>query len=92
MNSEEPKKKKIVPRWFECDYESGHVAAAKALMKGEARPDQQIEFMKWLVNNACLYNDVAWEPDSDRTSSFEAGRRYVGVQVIKLTQIVIKEK
>ncbi len=89
---EEPKKKKIVPRWFECEYTPGHVAAAKALMKGAARADQQIEFMKWLVNNACQYNEVAWEAESDRTSSFEAGRRYVGVQVVKLTQIVIKEK
>lgn len=91
-DSKEPKRKKVVPRWFECEYGPVHVAAAKALMIGEARADQQIEFMKWLVNSACQYNEVAWEAESERASSFEAGRRYVGVQIVKLTQIVIKEK
>ena len=82
--------KKIIPRCFQCDYESGDVGAAKAMLDGEATPEQQKRFMQWLVNSACGYNEVAWEPDSDRTTSFEAGRRFVAVQIIKLTKLNLK--
>ena len=83
---------KTIPRWFMCESENGDIGAAKAILAGEATPEQQKRFMQWLVNNACGYNEVAWEPDSDRTTSFEAGRRFVAVQVIKLTKLNLKGK
>lgn len=81
-----------VPRWFRCDYEPGDAGAAKALLAGEATPEQQKRFMLWLVNNACGYNEVAWEPENERATSFEAGRRFVAVQVIKITKLNLKDK
>ena len=81
-----------VPRWFACESEAGDIGAAKAMLAGEATPEQQKRFMAWLVNNACGYNEAAWEPDNSHATSFEAGRRYVGIQIIKLTKLDLKAK
>ena len=81
-----------VPRWFACESEAGDIGAAKAMLAGEATPDQQKRFVAWLVNNACGYNEVAWEPDNSHATSFEAGRRFVAVQVIKLTKLTLGKK
>ena len=83
---------KPVPRGFMCESLPGDIGAAKAMLAGEATPEQQRRFMIWLVKHACMYDDVAWESNNDSATSFEAGRRYVAIQVIKLTNLNLKAK
>lgn len=79
------------PRCYSCESVPGIIGAAKAIFAGDAAPEQQKLFMAWLIDHACGYHDVAWEMDSDRTTSFEAGRRFVAIQIFKLKNLQIKE-
>lgn len=85
-------KQSIVPRWFRCEYQEIDSHAIKACLAGDATPDQQKRAMQWIVTNAGLYDEVNWEPENERASSFEAGRRYVAIQIIKLAKLTIKDR
>lgn len=88
--------KKKVPNYFRCDYELADATALQALERGDATEAQQQRALAWIINNAAATYEVAWEPDNERTSSFESGRRYVGIEIIKMlklnTNILAKEK
>jgi len=58
--------------------------AAKAVATGIANDAQQKRFMSWLINLAAQTYDVSFSPESDRETSFAEGRRFVGLQVVKL--------
>lgn len=60
------------------------VAALKALGRGEARPDQQVAAMNYIIETLCGTYDLPWRPDDrggERESSFAAGRMFVGLQI-----------
>jgi hypothetical protein len=78
---------KIVPVWFRCDYDVADAAAIQALQAGEATEQQQQRALAWIVNTAAATYEVAWDPDNERATSFEAGRRFVGLQIVKLLKI-----
>jgi len=58
--------------------------AVKALAAGNASEGQQKRFLSWLINGAAQTYDVSFSPTSDRETSFAEGRRFVGLQVVKL--------
>ena len=93
----EPSKKKAgrkkksgppsAPYCYLCDWELPDAAALQALERGEATEDQQKRALNWLVNQAAGTYQLAWEPDNERASSFEAGRRFVGLKIVELLKL-----
>jgi len=76
-------------------WEDPDVYAIQALERGEATPDQQKRALFWIVNNACQTYDFCSQPESDRLSAIFDGRRFAGLQIVKLIKInmsLFKEK
>lgn len=63
--------------------------ALKALKAGNANPEQQQRALGWLINTACGMDDLSFRPDSERTTAFAEGKRWVGLQVWKLVNMNI---
>ena len=86
---------KKVPNYFRCDYELADATALQALEAGTANEHQQQRALAWIINNAACTYEVAWEPENERASSFESGRRFVGLEIIKMlklnTRVLTKE-
>lgn len=75
-------------------YDLADAAAVQALARGNATPEQQQRAIKWIVSAAGTY-DLSYRPDSSRATDFSEGKRWVGSQVVKLTNIdlsALKEK
>jgi hypothetical protein len=75
------------PYCFRCEWDTPDAAALQALERGDASEEQQQRALKWIVNNAAGTYELAWEPDNERASSFESGRRYVGLEIVKLLKL-----
>lgn len=60
------------------------VAAIKAVGKGEARPEQQIAALNFIIEAMAGTYDLSFRPDDrggDRDTAFAEGRRFVGLQL-----------
>lgn len=60
------------------------IAALKALGKGQARPDQQIAAVNFIIETLAGTYDLSFRPDDrggERDTSFSEGRRFVGLQL-----------
>ena len=76
------------------EYTIAEAASVQALAKGEATPEQQVRAIKWIVKTAGTY-DLSYRPDSSRATDFSEGKRFVGSQIVKLTNMniaALKEK
>lgn len=69
------------------DYSKADVYALKALAAGNASEGQQKRALAWIVNAAARTYDLSFSPASDRETSFAEGRRFVGLQVVKLVNM-----
>lgn len=70
------------PRWEKAD-----AAALQALQFGRATEDQQKRALRWVVELASGTYDVSFRPggeDGRRETDFAEGRRFVGLQIVKL--------
>jgi hypothetical protein len=68
--------------------------AFKCLSAGNASEDQQKFVLDYLIKIGCRTYDTDWFID-ERVSSFAAGRRYVGQQIVEMVNLPIgsiKEK
>jgi len=78
-----------------ADYSAADIAALQELEAGVASPDQQKRALKWIIEQACITYDLSFDPTSERTTSFAEGRRYVGLQIVKMLKLnrnAFKEK
>lgn len=84
MSNSTPNKKAPipVPKWDKAD-----AYALQALEKGTATPDQQQRALMWIVNQACATYDFCDNPESDRLSAVFDGRRFAGLQIVKLIKL-----
>ena len=80
-------KQKAAPPYLRCEYDIPVVSAVQALSRGEATADQQKQFMAWLINQACCTYDQTFQEAGDRESAFAAGRRQVGLTLVKLLHL-----
>lgn len=74
------------------EYEVADVSALQALGRGEASPDQQKRALKWLIEKAAATYDQCYRPGSEdgrRDTDFAEGRRFVGLQAVKLLRVNI---
>ena len=59
----------------------------KALAHGIAEPHQQKIALDWIINEACKTYDLSYRPDSDRETVLAEGRRFVGLNIVKMCNI-----
>lgn len=83
---------KAAPPYLRCEWDLPSASATQALAAGTATEQQQKDFLAWLVNQACATYDVSFQPEGeggDRATAFAEGRRFVGLQVIKLSKLAL---
>lgn len=74
----------LPPPWLPAPYDLSDVVAIQALARGEADAEQQVRALKWIVEVcAGAYSD-GWHPE---LADFAAGRRRVGMEIVKLTKL-----
>lgn len=78
-----------VQHWNHCTVTKIDAQAIHAMHAGVATKAQQITFMKWLTSKASPTLGIAFDPDNDRASAFESGRRFVGLKIIEVVQTPI---
>jgi hypothetical protein len=74
----------LPPPWLPVDYDVADVVAVQALAQGTADEHQQKRALRWIVEQACGTYDVGWHPEFP---DFAAGKRSVGLQIVKLCRI-----
>ena len=73
--------------YYPCPYDKADANAIKGLAAGTANPEQQQRALKWILENACATYDLSYHPTSDRDTAFAEGRRFVGLQIVKMLKI-----
>lgn len=68
----------------------GQVLAIKAVNAGEATPEQQKAALAVIVSLVSNVHDLSWRPDQNLTS-FNEGRRFVGLQILKFISQSVEE-
>lgn len=68
-------------------FKKADAAAIQALEKGSASEAQQKRALWWIVNMACLTYDFCDKPESERLAAVFDGRRFAGLQIIKLLRV-----
>ena len=87
------KKREPSKPWMPVPYNDFVIRALKALADGTASESQQKRLLDWWINAACGTYDMSFRPgeDGDRETVFAEGRRFVGLQTVKLLKATIKE-
>lgn len=70
-------------------YKQRHAMALQALGHGAADPYQQRLALAYVLSTLSGTDDLSFRPDSDRETSFAEGRRFVGLQIMKLLKLNI---
>ncbi len=79
--------KKVVPPHLRCDWDVPVVAAVQALSRGEATPEQQKGALNFIINQAAATYGQSYQETGDRDTTFAEGRRFVGLQLVKLLHL-----
>ena len=70
--------------WLPPVYDKPDMFALKGLANGTATPDQQKHALDYIVRVLCGTYDLSYRPTSERDTAFAEGRRFVGLQLVKL--------
>ena len=75
------------------EYAKADAAALQAMRRGEATADQQVRAMEFILGPICERNGMSFRPgpDGDRETAFAEGRRFVGNQIVKLTNLPLSK-
>lgn len=80
--------------WKSAPFTLADAKALQALAQGIADEYQQKRALMWVVNNAAIINRSTYQPggvESERDSNFAQGRRFVGLQVMRLITTNLEE-
>ncbi len=83
-------KKPVAPAWAPAAYDLADVEAVRAVSKGLADPAQQARALAWIVNSVAATYEVSYRSNADggdRETSFAEGRRFVGLQIVKMVNM-----
>jgi len=80
-------KPRIREAWHPAEYALPDAYAVQALAEGRASAEQQGRAFKWIVEHACSTYDLSFRPQSQRDTDFAEGRRFVGLQLVKLSKM-----
>jgi hypothetical protein len=85
VTEKKPSKKSAA--WHPPAWDIPDAKALQQLAIGEASPEQQKRALKWIVETACGTYEMSYRPESARDSDFAEGRRFPGLQMVKLLKI-----
>lgn len=74
------------PAFFPAEWTTADVAAFQALAQGKADEAQQKRALNWILYEASNVYDLEYRTES-RDHAFCSGRRFVGLQVIKMLKL-----
>jgi hypothetical protein len=80
---------KLPPQLQPPAWDSADAEAFQALQRGDCPPHLQQRALNWLITKGAGAYDLSFAPADDRLTSFAEGRRFVGLQVIKLLKLDI---
>lgn len=82
-------KKKTWCPWLPVEYKKADVAAIQCVAAGTANEGQQVQAMKFIIENLGMTYDMTWFPGIEgvRDTDFANGRRFVGLQLVKLIKL-----
>ncbi len=78
------------PAWTPVDYDHGTVTALQALARGEAQAHEQTKALDWIIKNCAGTYELSFRSDADggdRETAFSEGRRFVGMQIVKIVNL-----
>lgn len=78
------------PAWMPPAYDLADLDAVRTLGRGEADAATQKRALDWIVNVAAGTYDLSFRSDvdgGDRETAFAEGRRFVGMQIVKLVNL-----
>ena len=76
--------------WVPPEYELADVSAVQALLAGNATMDQQKRALSFVIERLAGTYDLSYRPfgeDGRRDTDFAEGRRFVGLQLVKLLKL-----
>lgn len=79
--------------WMPVQYKKADVAALQAMRRGEANADQQLRALEYILDTICDRTGMSFRPGPDgaRDTDFAEGRRFVGNQIVKLTNLPLSK-
>jgi len=86
--AEKPKKTLVNSPAVPALYALADASAVRALMDGEATPEQQIRALRWIVEVAAGAYEFHYY-GNERDTTFALGRAFVGQQIVKMTKLNI---
>lgn len=78
---------KLPPQMQPPEWEPADVEAFQALQRGDCPPHLQKRALEWLIRKAAATYELSFSPGDDRLTSFAEGRRFVGLQVVKMLSL-----
>lgn len=73
--------------WKPPKWEVPDAGALQALARGEADPHLQKRALDFIVMKLAGTYDMSYRPGSDRDTCFAEGRRFVGLEIVKLLNL-----
>lgn len=73
--------------WHPSPYENEDAWAIKALASGTANEHQQRRALDFIINKLAGTYDVSFRADSTRETDHAEGKRWVGLQLVKLVNL-----
>jgi hypothetical protein len=73
--------------FFDCQWDVTTIRALRALERGEASPEQQMGALQWVIDQAAATYEVSFHPGWPDATAFAEGRRFVGLQIVKLLNL-----
>jgi hypothetical protein len=83
-------RKPRAPAWQPPDYTVQQVRAVQAVARGDASSREQQLAMDWIVQQAAGTYELSFRSDGDggdRETTMAEGRRFVGLQIVKLVNM-----
>lgn len=77
--------------WMPAPWENGDVSSLQALARGVANEGQQKRALDYIINTLGMTYEHTYVPGSERDSAFAQGRRFVGLQIVKLVNLPVHE-
>ena len=82
-----PRKRPEFQPWQPAEYTAEIIGALQALSRGEARADQQKDALAYIIEELAATYQPEFHPEGDRLTAFMGGRRFVGLQLVKLLHL-----
>lgn len=79
--------------WMPVPYTADVIIALQALGQGNANEGQQKLALNWIIQDASGAYELSYRSDADggeRETAFAEGRRFVGLQTVKLLKMTGK--